>query len=211
MLALIAALVCSVSTFAEAAGSRRIRVDVLFRETGTSSRDAADGSGSIIITERGVSRGSLGVEAAGRTVNTRRSSGIFTIVQDGGESRLAVATRVPVREVGWFHDYATGAGYVTEHIVFDDVGTSLKVRANLLDDDRIRVSLVPSVSWFSAQRAGAIDFTDAATEIVVSPGEEVVIGGGTRELSEVTRHVLGIARASGSGESSIVLKATLQR
>ena len=187
-----------------------IRVDVRFRETGTSDRDAAGGTGSVIITERGVSRGTLGLEGTSRTVKTRRSSGVFTIVQDGGESRIAMATRVPVREVGWFHDYATGGGYLSESISFENVGTSLKVRANRLADGNIRVSLVPSVSWFSAERAGAIDFTEAATELVVAPGEEVVIGGGTRELSEITRRVLGIERVSGAGESSVVLKATPQ-
>ena len=193
-----------------AANTGHIRVDVRFRETGTSDRDAAAGTGSVIITERGGSRGTLGLEGSSRTVKTRRSSGVFTIVQDGGESRIAMATRVPVREVGWFHDYATGGGYVSESITFEDVGTSLKVRANRLADGNIRVSLVPSVSWFSAERAGAIDFTEAATELVVAPGEEVVIGGGTRELSEITRRVLGIERVSGAGESSVVLKATPQ-
>jgi hypothetical protein len=193
-----------------AASAGHIRVDVRFRETGTSDRDAAGGTGSVIITERGVSRGALGLEGSSRTVKTRRSSGVFTIVQDGGESRIAMATRVPVREVGWFHDYATGGGYLSESITFENVGTSLKVRANRLADGSIRVSLVPSVSWFSAERAGAIDFTEAATELVVAPGEEVVIGGGTRELSEITRRVLGIERVSGAGESSVVLKATPQ-
>jgi type II secretory pathway component HofQ len=194
---------------AEAAPPRRIRVDVFFRESGTRATESSGARGGVIVTERGLSRGSLGLEATSRETRTRRSSGVFTLVQDGGESRLSLATRVPFREASWIHDYALGAGYAVERIRFEDVGTSLLVRANLLDDGRIRVSLVPSVSWFAADGSGAIDFTEAATEVVVRPGEELVIGGGTRDLHETTRRILGSASASESSESSIVLRARL--
>lgn len=205
--ALLAALVGG--TLAEAAPPRRIRVDVFFRETGTRASEGASASGGVVVREGGIRRGSLGLEATSRETRTRRSSGVFTLVQDGGESRLALATRVPYREASWIHDYALGAGYAVERIAFEDVGTSLLVRARLLDDGRIRVSLVPSVSWFAADGSGAIDFTEAATELVVRPGEEVMIGGGTRDLHETTRRILGSASASESSESSIVLRARL--
>jgi type II secretory pathway component GspD/PulD (secretin) len=140
-----------------------------------------------------------------------RSSGIFTIVQDGGDSMLRVATRVPYQDVQFYRDYATGAGYVTHGFAFEDVGTSVKVHADVLSDRRIRLRLVPTVSYFSATGSGAIEFTDAATELVVENGKPVEIGGGTTQTEEITRRILGQGSSTAESETSIVLRAVLQQ
>jgi hypothetical protein len=123
---------------AAAQGPGTIRIAVEFRQAADQSRDAVGGRGSVIITERGAGRPRAGVGADGVERRVRRSTGIFTLVQDGGESLLAVATQVPVQQIAFYRDYATGAGYLATGVVFLDVGTSLKVQASLVPGNQIR-------------------------------------------------------------------------
>lgn len=187
---------------------RQIRVDLQFRQTGTQSRDAAGATGGVIITERGGVR-PRGAAGAGATdTRVQRSTRIFTLVQDGGESTLTVAQQVPYAQVSFYRDYATGAGYVASGVVFRDVGTALKVRASLLPDDRIRVRLTPTISYFAADGSGTIEFTEATTDVIVPNGQAVVLAGSTTNTHAVTRQILGIAREQSSNETTVVLTAT---
>ncbi len=193
-----------------AAGDRQVRVSIEFRQTGSDDQTDLSGSARIVIHDGrlGGSGTRLGTES--RTTKTTRTSGIFTIVQDGGDSTLMVASRVPYEDVQFYRDYAYGGGYVVRGIRFENVGTSLKVHADVLPNRRIRLRLVPSVSYFSADGSGAIDFTDAATELEVEDGKAVMIGGGTTETQAVTRRILGYGSSRSQSESSIQLRATLQ-
>jgi hypothetical protein len=42
----------------------------------------------------------------------QRSTGIFTLVQDGGESILSVATSVPYNQATYYYNYAARSGYI---------------------------------------------------------------------------------------------------
>jgi len=196
---------------AAGAQSRRlVRVDVRFEQTGAERGAAIQGRGGVIITERGAVRPRGRVGAGGTDTRTRRSTGIFTLVQDGGESTLTVATQVPHPQVAFYRDYATGAGHLVRGVVFREVGTSLKVRANLLPGNQVRVRLTPNISWLSADGSGAIEFTEAATEVVVASGQPVVIGGATTQTHAVTREILGIGAREGESATSVILTATAQ-
>ena len=187
---------------------RQIRVDVQFRQTGTQNRDAAGAAGGVIITERGSVR-PRGAAGAGSTdTRVQRSTGIFTLVQDGGESTLTVASQVPYPQIAFYRDYATGAGYVASGVTFRDVGTALKVRASLLPDDRIRVRLTPTISYFSADGSGTIEFTEATTDVIVPNGRAVILAGSTTDTHAVTRQILGFAREQSTSETTVVLTAT---
>jgi Bacterial type II and III secretion system protein len=188
---------------------RLIRVSVEFRQTTLQSRDAVQGGG-VITTERGQprARAGVGVESSERRV--QRSSGMFTLVQDGGESLLTVATEVPYQQVVFYRDYASGSGQLATGVSFQEVGTSLKVRASLLAGNQVRVRLTPRISYFAADGSGTLEFTEAATELIVPSGRPVMVGGTTSDLHSVMREVLGLARERAAGESTIVLTATAQ-
>jgi Bacterial type II and III secretion system protein len=187
---------------------RQIRVDVQFRQTGTQSRDAAGASGGVVITERGGVR-PRGAAGAGATeTRVQRSTGIFTLVQDGGESTLTVTQQVPYAQVAFYRDYATGAGYVASGVAFRDVGTALRVRASVLADDRIRVRLTPTISYVATDGSGTIEFTEATTDVIVPNGRAVVLAGSTTDTHVVTRQILGISREQSSSETTVVLIAT---
>jgi Bacterial type II and III secretion system protein len=195
---------------APAAGQtpRQIRVDVQFRQTGTQSRDAAGAAGGVTVTPRGSVRPRGGVGAGSSETRVQRSTGIFTLVQDGGESTLTVASQVPYPQVAFYRDYASGAGYVAAGVVFRDVGTALKVRASLLPGDRIRVRLTPTISYFSADGSGTIEFTEATTDLIVPNGRAVLLAGSTTDTHAVTRQILGVAREQSTSETTVILTAT---
>lgn len=150
------------------------------------------------------------VTAGDRQTTVQRSTGIFTLVQDGGESILSVATNVPYSQAAYYYNYAAGSGYIQRQIVFTEVGTSLRVSASVLPDNQIRVRLTPRISYFSAERSGAIDFTEATTELIVPSGQPVSLGGSTTKIHEVTRQILGYRDRTGTNETNLVLTATVQ-
>jgi len=188
---------------------RQIKVLLETQQNGTSNQESVQGSGSVII-RRGTVYPSGRLAAGDRQTTVQRSTGIFTLVQDGGESILSVATQVPYNQVAYYRNYATGGGYIQSQIVFTQVGTSLRVNASALPDNQIRVRLTPRISYFSAERSGAIDFTEATTELIVPSGQPVSLGGSTTRMHEITRRVLGYAERASTNESNLVLTATLQ-
>ena len=131
-------------------------------------------------------------------------------MQDGGESILSVATRVPQNQVSFYRDYAGRVGYIDRRIIFAEVGTSLRVAANALAGGQIKVRLTPRISYFSAERSGAIDFTEATTELIVRDGQPVSLGGSTSRIHEITRQILGHSEHTSSSETELVVTAMMQ-
>jgi len=206
----VAVLLVACPALAAAQSPRMVRVSLEVRESGTQSREAVQGSGKVIITDRGGTRARAGVGAGSGQSRVTKSTGVFTVVQDGGESVILVAQSVPYQHVAYYRDYATGAGYVATGVAFRDVGTSLRVRATLLPNDQIRVRLTPTISYFSPNGDGIVDFTEATTELVVPNGRPVVIGGTTSQMHQVTRQVLGYLTTQSSSETAFILTATVR-
>lgn len=206
---MILAWVFSLAAFGQAQPRRNIKVVLESRHSGAADRDTLQGSGGVIV-RRGAASPSGSIVGGERQTTVQRSSAIFTVVSDGGESILTVATRVPRSEIAYYYDYALGARYVERRIVFQDVGTSLRVRAQILPDGQISLRLTPRISYFSAEQPGAIDFTEAATELIVPNGQPASLGGSTANLHEITRRMLGYQSRSRSDEIGLVVTATVQ-
>ncbi|HWP23334.1 MAG TPA: hypothetical protein VNM15_03990 [Candidatus Binatia bacterium] len=188
---------------------RNIKVLLESRQRGAASQEMVQGSGGVII-RRGTAYPSGRLAGSDRQTTVERSSGIFTLVSDGGESILTVATRVPQSEIAYYHDYALGARYVERRITFTDVGTSLRIYAYVLPDGQISLRLTPRISYFSAERPGVIDFTEAATELIVPNGQPVSLGGSTGHLHEIARRMLGYQNRTATAETGLVVTATVQ-
>jgi type II secretory pathway component HofQ len=206
----ITALIPAWPSIPQAQGPKLVQVLVEFRQSGAQSREAVQGKSGLVITERGSVRSRAQLGAEDTQTRTQRSTGIFTIVQDGGEATLSVATQVPYPHVAYYQDYATGAGYVAAGVAFKDVGTSLKVRATVLPGGQVRVRLTPVISHVSADGAGVIEFTEASTELVVPSGRAIVLGGATSQTHAVTRQILGIDERRTGNETTVLLTATIQ-
>jgi len=173
-----------------AEGSKQVKVTFDFRQASIQSRDAVQGGGRV------------GVESTERRVT--RTAGIFTLVQDGGESALLVASQVPYSQIAYYRDYLTGAGYLATGVLFKDVGTSLKVRATVLPGDRVKVRVTPTISWFADARSGIVEVAEASTN-----GRPVVIDSRSTALNELTRQILGLAVSRGGTETLMTLTATV--
>jgi hypothetical protein len=208
-LAVALSFVVGVAARSEPQSRRQVKVLVESQQSGTQNQEAVQGSGSVII-RRGNVQPSGRLAAGDRQTTVQRSTGIFTLVQDGGESILSVATQVPYSQAAYYYNYAVGSGYIQQQIVFNDVGTSLRVSAGILPDNQIRVRLTPRISYFAPERSGAIDFTEATTELIVPSGQPVSLGGSTTHMHEITRQILGYRDRSSSSETNLVLTATIQ-
>ena len=188
---------------------RQVKVVVESQQSANQNQQAVQGSGSVIIRKGNVYPSGR-VTGGDRQTTVQRSTGIFTLVQDGGESILSVATQVAYSQTAYYYNYAVGGGYIQSQIVFTNVGTSLRVNAGILPDNQIRVRLTPRISYFSAERSGAIDFTEATTELIVPSGQPVSLGGSTTNMHEVTRQILGYRDRVSSSETNLMLTATIQ-
>jgi hypothetical protein len=210
VLALVLVLLATPSGHAHAQSGKQVRIALDFRHSSAQNRDAVGGSGRVVVTDREGARasGRVGVDSTQRRVHT--SSGIFTIVQDGGESTLLVASQVPYSQVAFYRDYLTGAGYIATGVQFRDVGTSLKVGAAILPGNQVRVRLTPTISWFSADRSGVIEVAEASTELIVPSGRPVVLGSTTTQTHELTRRILGYRAGEISTETTMALTATIR-
>src|SRR5215475_6285882 len=140
----------------DAQSDKQVKILFEFRQSATQNRGSVDGSGRVVITDRGA-RSSGGVAVDSTQRRTQTSTGIFTLVQDGGESTMIVASQVPYSQVTYYRDYLTGAGYVVSGVEFKDVGTSLKVGATVLAGNQVRVRLTPTISWLSADPSCLIE------------------------------------------------------
>jgi len=212
VLTVTAAALCLVFAVAAQSGSqnrRQIKVIVESQQSGSQNQQGLGASGSVIIRKGNVYPSGR-IAGTARDTTVERSTGIFTLVQDGAESILAVATKVPYNQAAYYYDYAAGAGYIQRQIVFTDVGTSLRVSASVLPDNQIRVRLTPRISYFAAERSGTIDFTDATTELVVPNGQPVSLGGSMTKMHEVTRQILGYRDRASTNETSLTLTAIIQ-
>lgn len=201
-------LTCTAGLHAQ--GRQQVKVVVEFKQSGSRGQETVGGRGGVIITRKGSVRPEGRITAEERQTQVERSSGIFTLVQDGGESILLVATRVPYAEAVFYQNYLTGAGYVVSRLAFREVGTALKVRAYILPQNQVRVQVMPRISYFSAEGAGAIDVAEAATELIVPNGQPVFLGGATTQMHELTRQILGFSERQGASETSVLLTAIIQ-
>ena len=207
--AALAALVLASAADVHALGPKQVRVALEFRRSGTTEGTQIQGSGGVIITERrSGGAGRLGLDS--QTTRSSIHTGIFTVVQDGGDSMLRVATRVPYAEAQFYRDLLTGAGYLASGVRFENVGTSLKVHAEVLDEKRIRLRLVPTFSYFSPTGSGAVELTDASTELVAEDRVPIMIGGDTTQSESIVSRILGRSSSSSESETSVALTATLQ-
>ena len=181
-----------------------VKVRVEFRQEGQRAQSGIAGGTVVQVDPKGVT-GSARVQVQESQRTIRQNVESFLLVQDGGEARLTVVEQVP--EIVWFQQYAHRHRYITEAVVFRQVGTFLTVRPTILPDKRIRVKITPQISYQSDQGDGTIALVEASTEVVVHTGQPITIGG-TDGRGEVMRQfLLGYERVNQANHVSIVLTA----
>jgi len=211
--ALALGAVLAIAAAAAAQSGRQVKVLLEFTQQSQGSRQGVQGQGSVIVEERrgntrARGRGGLAVEET--TTRVTRSSGLFTVVQDGGVGSIMVAQDVPHQQVVYYHDYATGKGHVAQGVAWQRVGTALAVRPVILPGNQVRVTLTPVISYFTPGGGGTIEVVEAATDLIVPHGGRLQFAGGTGSLHAITRQILGYRSQQTSEETALTLTATIQ-
>jgi hypothetical protein len=196
-----------------AQSNRQVKVLLEFKQQTQGDRQGVQGRGGVIVEERSGNmrargRGGLAVEET--TTRVTRSSGLFTVVQDGGAGSIMVAQDVPHQQMAYYHDYATGKGHVAQGVAWQRVGTALAVRPVILPGNQIRVTLTPVISYFTSGGGGTVEVVEAATDVIVPNGGRLQIGGATGSLHAITRQILGYSSQQSSQETALTLTATIQ-
>jgi hypothetical protein len=194
--------------------TRQVRVVLEFQQQEQGSRQGVQGQGGVIVQQRRSGdprvRGRGGLAVEDTTTRVTRSSGLFTVVQDGGAGSILVAQDVPTPQLAYYYDYATGKGYVAQGVAWQRVGTALSVRPVILPGNQIRVTLTPVISYFTAAGGGTIEIVEAATQLIVPNGGRMQFAGGTGSLHAITRQVLGYRAEQSSQDTALTVTATIQ-
>ncbi len=181
---------------AAAQSGRNVKVLLEFKQQTQASRQGVQGQGGIVVDERRGDprvRGRGGLAVEDTTTRVTRSSGLFTVVQDGSAGSIMVAQDVPYQQMSYYYDYATGKGHVAPGVAWQRVGTALAVRPVILPGNKVRVTLTPVISYFTPGGGGTIEVVEAASELIVPSGGRMQIGGNTGSLNAMTRQILGFA------------------
>jgi hypothetical protein len=196
-----------------AQSGRNVKVLLEFKQQTQASRQGVQGQGGLVVEERRGDprvRGRGGLAVEDTTTRVTRSSGLFTVVQDGGAGSIMVAQDVPYQQMAYYHDYATGKGHVAQGVAWQRVGTALAVRPVILPGNKVRVTLTPVISYFTPGGGGTIEVVEAASELIVPSGGRMQIGGNTGSLNAMTRQILGFSSQQSSEETALTLTATIQ-
>jgi hypothetical protein len=208
----IALLVLAGTAPIGAQSGRNVKVLLEVKQQTQAGRQGVQGQGGVVVQERRGDtrvrgRGGLGVEDT--TTRVTRSSGLFTVVQDGGAGSIMVAQDVPSPQLAYYYDYATGKGYVAQGVAWQRVGTALAVRPVILPGNQIRVTLTPVISYFTPGGGGTIEVVEAATDVIVPSGGRMQIGGSTGNLHAMTRQILGYIAQQSSEDTALTVTATI--
>jgi len=162
------------------APAQHVRIQVTFKENAAVSSDsfAVDGRarvGSVVVRTPGSpSDGSARVEARQERMSLASIVQQELLVISGGKGHLQVGVDVPYAE--WFWNYGTQHGFWTGSVRWREVGAKLVVEPYVMGD-RIRLRLTPEFSYIINQETLTTAIQKLTTEVVVSNGQEIELGG----------------------------------
>ncbi|MFQ5848945.1 MAG: hypothetical protein ACE5IQ_14885 [Candidatus Methylomirabilales bacterium] len=139
-------------------------------------------------TTFGVGRGAGGIHPRTTTRGSRRTSTFFLLVADGREGRIAVGQSVP--HVQWFYQYSRRHGYLVGAAAFRTVSTGFRVIPTIIPPDRIRLQVVPEISYVTDQGQGQIAFVESRLDVVVGNGQSVTVAANRHETESVLFNIL---------------------
>lgn len=111
-----------------------------------------------------------GVRASGRVIQSNREDSLAGTLRvlDGEAGHIGTGRQVPVRSRGIFNS----------QLAFVEAERGFTARPRILSDDRVQVEIQPTDEVVDDR--GRVEFTGAATTVIVKPGETVALGGLSR-------------------------------
>ncbi len=98
----------------------------------------------------------------------------FLVVTEGVEGKIFLGNKVPY--VAYYQNFLNQEGYLAGQITFQEVGTSLIVKARVVGGE-IEVTLTPEISYETQDGRGSIAVQRLSTSVRVRQGQSLEIGG----------------------------------
>jgi len=187
---------------------RNVRIDVLISEHTRNSSSALglDGSGDIVVRPHGSSAEvTLSPKFDARTATMNSDVRQTLVVQSGSEGTLRIGEDVPFEE--WLIEFGRRYGYIEKHIVFEHVGSYLRMQPRIVGDGPyISILLTPELSGLVNGRRRRIRFAGVATQLTVRDGDTFTLGGVERHRDFYDRFLIGTSRSG--QDQHVEIKAT---
>ena len=158
-------------------------------------RTHSDVRGSASIDARGDARLAVGVVLGRGTITNAARVAQTVSVQSGQRAELSIGGTQPV---------VVGRSHRGSDVAFQDFGSRLTVEPTVLGDGRVRVRLSPRSTAPVDPRTGVARGASLDTEVVLAPGESLVLGGVDQRLASSASWASGNVREAGA-ESLVYL------
>jgi len=186
---------------------RNVRIEVRFddRETSSVREGGVSGAGTVVVGPGGTGGRIVlrpRVEVSDATRDARTAQELLTA--SGRAATLRVGESVPHLE--WLMDYGWRSGWLTQRVVWQDVGAFLLVEPLVIGaGPDIRVRLTPQLRGRAAGRPYEQRFTELAIEVVARDGETIRVGGLKKDDQFYDRFLVGVRREKQSRRLDIEL------
>ena len=186
---------------------RNVRIEVEFDQAFEDHARHADLGieGGVVVTGRDASgRVTLRPSVGDRRTRGRDRTRQSLLVASGREATLRVGERVPYLQ--WIHRWGIRHGVLEGEIRWQDVGAFLAVEATVIGEGPlVRIRLTPTLSGRVEGRPHEVRYAEAATEVTVSDGQTLSIGGLARDHDFYERFLVGFDRSGGTRRLDIRL------
>lgn len=186
-----------------------LRIHVRFDDTASESGGGISVHGKVSSGDAEIGTGRRrreGLTVTGNAGTTRREGrgDYFVQTLSGSPAYIRTGTDVPFRS-GW-HDLCRRYPSCSGGIEYVTVDTGFEVTP-VVTGDKVRLTIVPRIS---DTHRGMIRFTEAATEVVATPGEWITIGGVNQTSSDAIAAVLQGGRRRQSENRTISLMVEVE-
>ena len=131
------------------------------------------------------------------------------LVSSGREASLRVGESVPYLQ--WFNEYGFNYGWNMPQLVWQEVGSFLVVQPTVIGDGPlVRIKLTPELRGLVDGKPEHLRFTAVSSEVVVSDGQSVSLGGLDQNREFYDRFLVGVARNGGTQSLNVRLTPRIQ-
>lgn len=195
-----------------AVSPKNVRIEVVFSGGEIQTERGAGVGGQVgVVREEGITttRWKVRPQVKDTRVETSSETRQQLLVSSGHEAMLRVGETVPYQT--WLVDYGIAHGYIQQQIAWRDVGSFLVVQPTVIGDGPfVRVRVTPELVGTVNGSSYRTRFASVATEVTVSDGETVTIGGDAKDTDFYSRFLIGATRSGGTRSLTITMTPRIQ-
>ena len=183
-----------------------VQINVRFIDRGQVRESGVGVRGGEISIGPGGSGSSISVQPELRheTTEWRSETAQFIVAASGREGILRVGERVPY--IDWIMEYTWQVGLLSSRVNWQEVGAFLVVTPTIMPDRRtVHIRLTPELRGLVNGRPEHTRFIALSTEVIVSEGESISLGGLAKDESFYSRFLIGADRSGAKRSLDIEL------